>query len=161
MCISLVFIGCASNALKITGELSNRPAPVTMYLFTASISFGTEHICTGIIINNRWLLTSAMCMANHTNDLPSLDIYYGSHNRTHAQRTKNSIKQIVFHSEFDEKNLTNNLALLKVKERIIFIPTVVQAVYLSTKDIHENATAFAIGWEKPNQSVCYLWQETY
>lgn len=152
MCISFLFIGSALNIIR---EISNQPAPATMYLFTASISFETDHICTGIIINNQWLLTSAMCMANHNNS-QSLDIYYGSHNRTNIQRTKNCIEKIVIHSKFEEKNLTNNLALLKMKDRIKFIPTVVQAVRLSAKDIHENDTAFAIGWEKPNQSVCDL-----
>lgn len=156
MVISIVFIGSASNASNvIIRESSNQPAPVTKYLFTASISSGTKHICTGIIVNNRWLLTSAMCMANHNNNLQLLDIYYGSHNRTNIQRTKNRIEKIVIHSKFEKKNLTNNLALIKVKGKIIFIPTVVQAVFLSAKDICVNNTAFAIGWEKPNQSVCY------
>lgn len=160
MVISIVFISSASNASNIIiRESSNQPAPVTKYLFTASISSGTEHICTGIIVNNRWLLTSAICMAmaNHNYNLQLLDIYYGAHNRTNIQRTKNSIKKIVIHSKFEEKNLTNNLALVKVNEKIIFIPTVVQAVYLSAKDIGENNTAFAIGWEKANQSVCYFY----
>lgn len=158
MIISIVFIGSASNATNASNSVwksSNQPAPVTKYLFTASISIGTEHICTGIIVNNEWLLTSAMCIANHNHNLQLFDIYYGSHNRTNIQRTKNSVEKIVIHSRFEKENLTNNLALVKVKERIIFIPTVVQAVYLSTKDICENNTAFAIGWEKANQSVCY------
>lgn len=155
MCISLVFIGSAANALNIVRENLSQPAPATKYLFTASITSETKHVCTGIIINNRWLLTSAMCMAKHNNSL-SLDIYYGAHNRTNTQRTTNSVEKIVFHSKFEQKNLTNNLALVKVKNRITFIPTVVQAVYLSTIDIHENDAAFAIGWEKPDQSVCKI-----
>lgn len=154
MCISFAFIGTASNARQIVCEDLNQPAPATKYLFTASISFDAEHVCTGIIINNRWLLTSAMCMANHNNSQP-FDIYYGSHNRTNTQRTANRIKNIVFHSKFEKGNLTDNLALLQVNDRITFIPTVVQAVYLFTNDVHENDTAFAIGWEKPDQSVCY------
>lgn len=154
MCISFAFILTASNARQIVRENLSQPAPATKYLFTASISFDAKHVCTGIIINNRWILTSAMCMANHNNSQP-FDVYYGSHNRTNIQRTTNRIENIVFHSKFKQENLTDNLALLKVKTRITFIPTVVQAVYLFTKNVHENDTAFAIGWEEPDQSVCH------
>lgn len=151
---SIVFIGTASHATRSIVEISNKPAPVDKYLFTASISVAAEHICTGIILNNRWLLTSAMCLVNYNDNFQLIVIYYGSHDRTNVQRTKNAIEKIVIHPEFDKKNLINNLALVKVNRSIAFIPTVVQAAQLSAKHFGENDTAIAIGWEKADQPVC-------
>lgn len=155
--LAILIVVCAvaaSNALHNVRVLFNRPAPVNKYLFTASISVGTDHICTGIIVNNRWILTSAMCIINYCSQLQMFNVSYGSHNRTHVQRTKNTIEKVMIHSDFDKKQLVNNLALVKLSERIKFIPTVVQAAHLSAKDIKGNARAIAIGWEKSDQSVC-------
>lgn len=154
MFILFIFIGSASNALTMIRDILNEPAPGNEYLFTASISLGTNHICTGIIVNNLWILTSAICLAEYRDNLQTLDIYYGSHNRTNIQRTQNHSDKIVIHSEFEKGTLTNNLALIRMEKKIIFIPTVVQPVHLFTKDIGENSTVFAVGWEKTNQSVC-------
>lgn len=153
MVISIAFIG---SALTNISEISNQPAPGYKYLFTASISYGSEHMCTAIIVNNQWLLTSAVCMLECDTNFELLEIYYGSHNRTNVQRIKNCIEKIVFHSKFDRQNLINNLALVKLNTRIRFIPTVVQAVYLTTKDVPANSMAYAIGWENANQSVCKI-----
>lgn len=146
----IVLIG--SSSLTVA---SSEIAPLDQFLFTASLSHGSNHICTGIILNKLWILTSALCMSNDNSI--ELKVIYGSHNRTHMQRTENTIAKIVSHPEFNATTLHNNLALIKVKRSITFIPTVVQAVFLSIKEPKVNDVVVAIGWERiTEETVCSL-----
>lgn len=80
-------------------------------------------------------------------------VFYGSHNRSHTGIMSNDIERIVIHPHFDAARLLNNLAMIKVKHDIPFIPTVVQAAILPSRDAVENEAVDAVGWEKIDESV--------
>lgn len=65
----------------------------------------------------------------------------------------NDIERIVIHPHFDAVRLLNNLAMIKVKNDIQFIPTVVQAAILPSRNTVANETVDAVGWEKIDESV--------
>lgn len=88
-------------------------------------------------------------------------VYYGSHNRNHANRKHGEIEQIVVHPDYDG-GLKNNLVLIKLRNDIIFIPTVVIPAKLSTRETMENETVYAIGWDKVTDQVSdFHFRDTY
>lgn len=132
---------------------TNVAVPSNKFLFTASISSASEHICSGVILNKRWIISSALCMSQNTASM--LQVRYGSHNRTYSEIATDDVEKIVIHPRFQQRMLLNNLALIKVKTDIRFIPTVVEAATLPTKESAEDAMVDAVGWEKIDEMVRY------
>ena len=89
----------------------------------------------------------------------TLQVRYGSHNRTYNEITKSDIEKIIVHPDFEQKMRANNLALIKVNKDIEFIPTVVHAAILPRKGTAERDTVDAVGWEKIDESVRYTKKE--
>ncbi|XP_055301180.1 mite allergen Der p 3-like [Sitodiplosis mosellana] len=129
---------------------ANVAAPSHKFLFAASITSASEHICSGIILNKRWVISSALCVSQNT--VSTLHVRYGSHNRTYNEIVNEDIEKIIVHPHFKQKMLANNLALIKVSNDIRFIPTVVQAATLPTKKPAENDMVDAVGWEKIDET---------
>lgn len=145
--ISILFVVSPSIA-SIIQRTANEKAPPNKFLFTASISADSEHICSATILNGWWLITSAFCVAHY--NVTELKVFYGSHNRTHHLSYSSPI---VLNPNYDAQRLLNNLALIKVEDHIEFIPTVVEAATLSGRDPVENDAVVAVGWEKVDESV--------
>lgn len=143
---------CMSIATTITLK-TNVPVPSSKFFFAASISSASKHICSGFILNKRWIITSAHCLHQYTITSIALFVRYGSHNRCHSEIIRNDVQKIVIHPRFGVKWLLNNVALIKVTSDIQFIPTVVQAATLPRRETAENSCADAVGWEKFNESV--------
>lgn len=140
-----VFLAMVSS---LTGfHLERAEAPSQKFLFTASISVNSKHFCSGAILNKQWIITSADCVAE-LKDLKDVIVRYGSHNRSHEHGKTQSIVETVVHPDFQKKMLLNNMALLRTKEPIEFIPTVVQPAALPTIQTYEDEKAYACGWEK-------------
>lgn len=132
---------------------TNVAAPSSKFLFTASISSASEHMCSGVILNKRWIISSALCVSKNTGSI--LQVRYGSHNRTYSEIANDDVEKIIIHPRFQQKMLLNNLALIKVKADIRFIPTVVEAATLPTKESAEDDMVDAVGWEKVDETVRY------
>lgn len=109
-----------------------------------SILYQSKHICSGIILNKRWIITSANCIEKHFKDTELL-ISYGSVLRNDANRTKVGSEKIVVHPKFDAVTLVNNVALIKTKSDIIFNYNV-EAAKLPTKNTLEDEKVYAVGW---------------
>lgn len=90
------------------------------------------------------------------NTARTLQVRYGSHNRTYGEIVNDDVEKVVVHPHFQQKMLQNNLALVKVTIDIQFIPTVVQAAILPTKEPVEDEMVDAVGWEKIDETVRYI-----
>lgn len=142
----VTFMSCTSIA-RTKMLKANIPVPYHKYFFAVSITSALEHICSGFILDKRWIITSAYCIHQYRTS-STLLIRYGSHNRCHSEIISNEVEKVVIHPRFQEKWLLNNVALIKVNSDIQFIPTVVQAATLPKKEITKNNIVDAIGWEK-------------
>lgn len=138
---------------SIINARKNVEAPKSKFLFAASITSISEHVCSGVILNKRWIISSALCVTQH--NASTLQVRYGSHNRTYNEIQKNDIVQMILHPDFEQKTRANNLALIKVNKDIEFIPTVVHAAILPAREAGERATVDAVGWEKIDETVRY------
>lgn len=152
--ISFVIVVTTPLLASVIHDKIIEQAPGSEFLFAASIASPSTvgHACTGIILNKRWIISSALCVTQNS-DKQELKIYYGSHNRTHDQRKIAEIEKIVLHPEFEQRKLRNNLALMKIKTNIDFIPTVVDAAILPTRETLENDAVALIGWEQIDAEV--------
>lgn len=124
--------------------------PIQKFLFASSITMTQNlknHLCSGVILNKHWILTSADCVKK-IGTPEHLSVRYGSHNRTHVDSVTKVVSKIVVHPEYVRKLLLNNLALLRIEDEIKFIPTVVQPAVLPTVDTYEDEEVLVCGWEK-------------
>lgn len=116
-----------------------------------SISYQSHDICSGIILNKRWVITSASCIQKHLN-IAELSISYGSADRNAVDRSTVAAEQIMLHPEFNSISLVNNVALIKAQRDISFNDNV-EPAKLPTANTLEDDKAYAIGWINANEKV--------
>lgn len=73
----LVFVAFSAFERNARVSMGGRPASVGEFPYQASIrTLGNEHRCSGVIINYRWILTSAVCVYNQAPN--SLSVVVGT-----------------------------------------------------------------------------------
>lgn len=125
---------------------------VDSFLSAVSIASGPQNICSGIILNKRWIITSAHCLAKHTNP-DELQVHYGSKNRNDVNRIRVDVEKIEIHPKYKRVPLINNVALIKTKDDIKF-GAGVQPATLPTSEAREYEKVYAIGWNSADEEVC-------
>lgn len=123
----------------------------TNFLSLAIIKSGHEYVCSGVVLNDQWVITAAHCIEKYTGS-KEIKVYYGSHNQNDAQLISRNVEKIVIHSKYHQRLLINNVALVKVTPNIEFNATV-QSIRLPTVETEEDESAYAIGWEKMDAMV--------
>lgn len=82
------------------------------------MKFGTGHFCSGVLISNFTVLTSASCLLKSENEFykpEELKVAMGSLKKSEKDDTfYTHVKDIKTHGRFNKRTLANNLALLKV-----------------------------------------------
>lgn len=147
--ISLV--SASITGILIAQREAAKRTPAQRFLSSASISSASGDICSGAILNERWIITTAQCVANYTAN--ELLFSYGSRNRNDPNRKFRLVDDIVIHSKYQERYLLNNVALIKSKFNIQF-NSAVQPAILPITELYEDDLAYAIGWKKVNRTVC-------
>lgn len=130
---------------------SSSESSMVNFRSAVSISYQSNAICSGVILNKRWIITSANCIQDHEHDMELL-ISYGSSNRNAADQTSVGSEQIILHPKFDSASLVNNVALIKTKSAINFNDNV-EPAKLPTGNTFEDEKAYAIGWTIANEKV--------
>lgn len=149
--ISIGMLAMAVQASVVAHRETTNLTPAEDFVSAVTISCGPENIGSGVILNKRWIITSARCLDNYTAP-KQLQLHYGSHNRNDDNQIYVQIEQIVIHPKYEQQRLVNNVALIKVANDIEFSSTV-EAATLPTTETEEDELAYAIGWERVNQSV--------
>lgn len=147
----LAMVSLAVTASVVAHRGTTTLTPAEDFLSAVTISSGPENIGSGVILNKRWIITSARCLENYT-EPEQLRLHYGSHNRNDGNQIYGQIEQIVIHPKYEQQRLVNNVALIKVASDFEF-SSIVQAATLPTTETEEDELAYAIGWERSNHSV--------
>ncbi|XP_028137420.1 trypsin-1 [Diabrotica virgifera virgifera] len=118
------------------------------YPFIVSIqtkALGEElHVCTGAIINERWVVTSAQCLYNYPETIVAGLIYIDDETDSNKQIV--NIEKTIKYPKFDsDGNGHNDIALIKVTEAFQF-NDVVQPVKLPETGAQGSGNADIVGY---------------
>lgn len=130
---------------------SSKETSMVNYRSAVSISYQSHDICSGVILNKRWIITSANCIQKYLN-VTELLISYGSADRNASERINVGSEKMILHPKFDSVSLVNNVALIKTKNDIKFNDNV-EPAKLPTYNTLEDEKAYAIGWTNKNEKV--------
>lgn len=94
----------------------------TNLIFGTQVPYGSGHKCSGVLISNFTVLTSASCLLKDEEtgefyDAEELKVAMGSLNRSDPQSPKLFITDVTVvkpHGRFSRKTFANNLAILEV-----------------------------------------------
>jgi secreted trypsin-like serine protease len=101
------------NETYIVGGKEVIPNSLPWYV---SIQYEEEHICSGTLIDDRHILTSASCFQKSFIPIP-YSVVLGAHDLSNSIR-RISIDRFIFHSDYNVKTSENNIGLIRLSERI-------------------------------------------
>jgi hypothetical protein len=144
------FTGIRTKDLKITGGTDAAISGFPWQVFFRADNFQ----CGGSIISNKWVVTAAHCTEyDDGSAIPAsvMSVKVGATNPYNLREGKTySVSQVIVHEGYNNENLENDIALLRIKDSINF-PNASPIKLLSAKDAAEGAAnpgvmAWVTGW---------------
>lgn len=142
----------------------HRPYMVSIAIATIANSFceekknystakNHEHECGGVIIGESWILCAAHCfmmnISNHSViiDSRNLSVTAGSNTwKDHPNQLRYCVDKIFIHEEFNETELSNDLAILKLSRPLDFKNfSIISNIVLSEKSVSAGEHALFFG----------------
>ncbi|PVU95494.1 hypothetical protein BB561_001786 [Smittium simulii] len=113
-------------------------APANAYPYSAFIleSLG-GFVCGGVLIGDRWVLTAAQCGIKA--QVEGVTVMLGETNIRQKQGL--DIEKGYVHSEFNEKTLENDIAILKLAETVNIPP-----IKIDKNDVGDHIRVRSVGW---------------
>ena len=111
--------------------------------FVCSIKVADKYACGCVILSDRYILTAARCV-NYRTNLIRHEVYLGTNSPTERGILFKS-EEITHHDGYYAERRRHNIALVKVKGKIVFNDRV-QPIELSKEDVPANATVQVYGF---------------
>ncbi|XP_066595046.1 chymotrypsin-1-like [Prorops nasuta] len=142
---TLLFAGLALCAYGLPSKRSvgGEDAPDGKYLYMVSLRYNGKHICTGTILNKRYILTSALCTVN--TPYPGLTAHVGVR-RIEEAGAQYRVVSFIRHPKFEAFNYVNDVAVLRVEHDIVFNDKVQPVQLVSEKPKNEVYNVVLAGW---------------
>ncbi|XP_055599853.1 chymotrypsin-2-like [Uranotaenia lowii] len=117
-------------------------APEGDFPYQVSLRLGGIHYCGGAILNQRWIITAASCASGVA---PSaLEIVAGTYSLSNGG-TSHTADRIVIHPNFEIESLTNDVAVVRVRQPFI-ISSSVLALQMGRDRMSISYGAIVSGW---------------
>lgn len=116
---------------------------------------GENLVCGGIILNESTILTAAHCVY----DQKKVRVFPGVVDRLKLPKGYDSAK-IVVHEKYDSENLYNDIAILKLKDRIYFSKHV-YSINLPSSSPDVGQKAFVSGFGTTEDGKLSRWLKTF
>lgn len=116
-------------------------------------SFQNTHFCSGAILTEKFILTTAKCVHKYSaNDLNA--IYGYRYKRTgKIAYLSTRIDEIIIHPEFNADNLENDIAMLLTNSKMKMFPGPISVTTMNTIQIQSKPLALITsGWRLPSVS---------
>lgn len=133
--------------------VGGREITISKTPYQVSLQVYNEHRCGGSLITVDWVLTAAHCLQN----LPEgtiLQVRVGSTLYNEGGQLID-VKHIINHGDFDNYRLTNDIALLKLSEKVHRSDTA-QVIQLASKESAPGSRAYLSGWGFTNETFTDL-----
>jgi len=148
--------GCKCGVKRTQRIVGGTETEINEYPWIARVTDSTESLfCGGTLINNQWILTAAHCMFKDELATQAIQpaeslIVLGEHDltiTTESKIPKKNVKvsQIINHPSYNANNSDNDIALLKLAEKIdlnVYTP----ACLPKSTDNFEGQKAWVYGW---------------
>ncbi|NXR37127.1 ACRO protein, partial [Zosterops hypoxanthus] len=116
---------------------------------------GTWHMCSGTLINHRWVLTTARCFTT-AGDIQKWKVVLGATDLSQPGREAQvfSIKRIVKHRHYDHDSDRNNIALVELQQTVECNDYIqLGCVPDSSLEVSELKTCYMAGWRASPESA--------
>ncbi|XP_015181475.1 PREDICTED: trypsin-3-like [Polistes dominula] len=146
MTLKIILLVCAIFAeIFILGE--TRKVSINEYSYHVSVQKFGKHICSGALIYESWILTTASCVFN----LKASDIKIRVRSESLIKNGDDlDVDNIVIHNHFDKCINLNDIALIRLKTPALFGPKLQPIGLPGSADyfIKDNTTVFVTGWQR-------------
>lgn len=135
----------------IFGGEDAKPGQFPYYVSLRMVSLSdVRHSCGGALVSDRFVLTSANCLANR--NAQNFKAFIGAHSRENdANAIQIKAKRFIVHEEFSRKRLVNDIGLIELDTPVVF-NDVVKKVKLGKSFVNNTVEALIPGFGKKNVS---------
>lgn len=108
-------------------------------------------LCGGSILHHRAVLTAAHCVTSENPIVKYLQIAVGAYRRSH-DGVVHKVRKVIFHPQWDERIVANDVAILEPEGKIQF-NQFVRPIKLPSMDTPNNVALTVVGWGQYRVSV--------
>lgn len=95
--------------------------------YQVSLRMQNVHICSGVIIAPKWILSSARCVKSFSGS--DLRVIYGARKRDGSYHSK-EIDLVIANPQYDSANYENDIAMLSTKSKMEYEKNIVEEISL-------------------------------
>ncbi|ELU10224.1 hypothetical protein CAPTEDRAFT_228376 [Capitella teleta] len=147
--------GCGEKAVRMSVVNTTKSFDTTLdghlaWPWQAQIMRDGKYVCTGALIDTKWIITAATCVYN-TSDISSLIVALGTTINQGRKVTSDAVTRdvlsIFVHDEHPESSIPSGIALLQIQDADFKID-VVHPVCIASYSEYFNShhTCFVTGW---------------
>lgn len=104
-----------------------------------------NHFCSGAILNNRWVITTGVCMVGRSP--PIILVFAAVHLRSGPDGMPYIVDRIKMHNQFNPARWINDVALIRTAHPFIFIIPLIRAIALPRTDTTAAGVPLTVsGW---------------
>jgi secreted trypsin-like serine protease len=121
-----------------------------------------SYICGCTIVNNKWIVTAAHCVAGSTN-AASYTVTVGEHDKTVTEPSQvdHSVARVIAHPQYNGQTIKNDIAVLELVNPITFTAEVSPACLAPAGHVAVHGSeATVTGWGETNPSRMTRGQST-
>lgn len=137
----------AKESTKINGGIEIPRLQAKHFVSITADRFALPHQCSGTLLNDRWVLTTASHLPLQIDPetiFLTYELIVGA-GRKGVNGTMYLVERAVIHPDFDPSTRANNLAMIKSRTPILF-SDLVRPVQLSTDYVEDDHPSYVVGY---------------